>query len=123
MLKILLLTGDAGEAQEIYYAKYRLEEEGWQVHIAALAQLDLLSIGKKPFRQRRGFARRQSRGIRPDRLKRSIQAPDRRRVDAEVDVGCARALADGQILVDVSKSARLIRTGRPAEVCGHWGAL
>lgn len=34
MVKILLLTGDAGEAQEIYYAKYRLEEEGWLVHIA-----------------------------------------------------------------------------------------
>jgi len=34
MVKILLLTGDAGEAQEIYYAKYRLEEEGWSVHIA-----------------------------------------------------------------------------------------
>lgn len=35
MPTILLLTGDAGEAQEIYYAKYRLEEEGWTVHIAA----------------------------------------------------------------------------------------
>jgi protease I len=35
MVKILLLTGDAGEAQEIYYAKFRLEEEGWQVVIAA----------------------------------------------------------------------------------------
>jgi protease I len=34
MLKMLVLTGDAGEAQEIYYAKFRLEEEGWQVHIA-----------------------------------------------------------------------------------------
>jgi len=34
LVKILLLTGDAGEAQEIYYAKYRLEEEGWTVHIA-----------------------------------------------------------------------------------------
>ena len=34
MVKILILTGDAGEAQEIYYAKFRLEEEGWQVHIA-----------------------------------------------------------------------------------------
>ena len=33
-MKILLLTGDAGEAQEIYYAKYRLEEEGWTVDIA-----------------------------------------------------------------------------------------
>jgi protease I len=35
MVKILMITGDAGEAQEIYYAKFRLEEEGWQVHIAA----------------------------------------------------------------------------------------
>jgi protease I len=35
MVKILMITGDAGEAQEIYYAKFRLEEEGWQVQIAA----------------------------------------------------------------------------------------
>jgi protease I len=35
MAKILMITGDAGEAQEIYYAKFRLEEEGWQVDIAA----------------------------------------------------------------------------------------
>jgi protease I len=35
MMKILMVTGDAGEALEIYYAKFRLEEEGWQVHIAA----------------------------------------------------------------------------------------
>ena len=33
MIRVLLLTGDAGEAQEIFYAKYRLEEEGWLVHI------------------------------------------------------------------------------------------
>jgi protease I len=35
MAKVLMITGDAGEAQEIYYAKFRLEEEGWQVDIAA----------------------------------------------------------------------------------------
>ena len=35
-MKILMITGDAGEAQEIYYAKFRLEEEGWLVHIAAI---------------------------------------------------------------------------------------
>jgi protease I len=34
MTRVLILTGDAGEAQEIYYAKFRLEEEGWLVHIA-----------------------------------------------------------------------------------------
>jgi len=44
MLKILLMTGDAGEAQEIYYAKYRLEEEGWQVHITAPARRTILSV-------------------------------------------------------------------------------
>src|SRR3954467_8392059 len=44
MLKILLLTGDAGEAQEIYYAKYRLEEEGWSVDIAAPEKRVFLSV-------------------------------------------------------------------------------
>ena len=45
MVKILMLTGDAGEAQEIYYAKFRLEEEGWQVHIATTAKRDV-SLGR-----------------------------------------------------------------------------
>ena len=44
MLKILLMTGDAGEAQEIYYAKYRLEEEGWEVRIAAIKKRAFLSV-------------------------------------------------------------------------------
>ena len=41
---ILMLTGDAGEAQEIYYAKYRLEEEGWRVEIAAPEKRPFLSV-------------------------------------------------------------------------------
>jgi protease I len=44
MTQILLLTGDAGEAQEIYYAKFRLEEEGWRVHIASPAKRVFLSV-------------------------------------------------------------------------------
>jgi len=44
MVRILMLTGDAGEAQEIYYAKFRLEEEGWLVHIAALQKRVFLSV-------------------------------------------------------------------------------
>jgi protease I len=43
-MRILLLTGDAGEAQEIYYAKYRLEEEGWLVHIATTTKRTFLSV-------------------------------------------------------------------------------
>lgn len=35
-MRILLISGDAGESQEIYYPKFRLEEEpGWTVEIAA----------------------------------------------------------------------------------------
>ena len=44
MVKILIVTGDAGEAQEIYYAKFRLEEEGWQVQIAAPEKRAFLSV-------------------------------------------------------------------------------
>lgn len=44
MARILILTGDAGEAQEIYYAKYRCEEEGWQVQIAAPDRRAFLSV-------------------------------------------------------------------------------
>lgn len=44
MKKILIITGDAGEAQEIYYAKFRLEEEGWTVHIASPAKRVFASV-------------------------------------------------------------------------------
>lgn len=44
MLRFLILTGDAGEAQEIFYAKYRLEEEGWTVHIATTTKKTFLSV-------------------------------------------------------------------------------
>lgn len=44
MFRILMLTGDAGEAQEIFYAKFRLEEEGWTVHIAAPEKRAFLSV-------------------------------------------------------------------------------
>jgi protease I len=44
MKRILILTGDAGEAQEIYYAKFRLEEEGWLVHITTTQKKTFLSV-------------------------------------------------------------------------------
>jgi len=44
MTQVLMITGDAGEAQEIYYAKFRLEEEGWQVKIAAPDKRPFLSV-------------------------------------------------------------------------------
>jgi len=38
------MTGDAGEAQEIFYAKYRLEEEGWHVDIVTTVKKTFLSV-------------------------------------------------------------------------------
>ena len=34
-MRILIVSGDAGESLEIFYPKFRLEEEGWYVAIAA----------------------------------------------------------------------------------------
>jgi protease I len=44
MKRILILTGDAGEAQEIYYAKFRVEEEGWLAHIVAPTKRAFMSV-------------------------------------------------------------------------------
>lgn len=44
MPRILLLTGDAGEALEIFYPKYRLEEEGWRVDVAALEKRPIQTV-------------------------------------------------------------------------------
>lgn len=44
MPRFLLLSGDAGEAQEIFYAKFRLEEEGWTVDIATTTKKTFLSV-------------------------------------------------------------------------------
>jgi len=35
MTKILILTGDAAETLEVFYPYHRLQEEGYEVHIAA----------------------------------------------------------------------------------------
>lgn len=44
MAKILMVTGDAGEALEIFYPKYRLEEEGWRVDVAALQKRPIQTV-------------------------------------------------------------------------------
>ena len=35
MPRVLIITGDAGEALEVYYPLQRFQEEGWQVDVAA----------------------------------------------------------------------------------------
>src|SRR5215210_6826051 len=69
MIQILLMTGDAGEAQEIYYAKYRLEEEGWQVDIAAPEKRAFLSVvhdfepGFDTYTEKPGYRVQADRGL------------------------------------------------------------
>ena len=44
MTRILMVAGDAGEALEILYPKYRLEEEGWAVDLAAPARRPIRTV-------------------------------------------------------------------------------
>jgi len=44
MTKILIVTGDACEALEVWYPKFRMEEEGWTVHVAAPTRKTLYSV-------------------------------------------------------------------------------
>src|SRR5918992_1729344 len=39
--KILILTGDAAETLEVFYPYQRLQEEGYEVHVAALSKKKL----------------------------------------------------------------------------------
>ncbi|MFB6490097.1 MAG: DJ-1/PfpI family protein [Thermoproteus sp. AZ2] len=42
--KILIVAGDAVEAQEIFYPYYRLKEEGWDVDVAAPTKKPLRTV-------------------------------------------------------------------------------
>ena len=44
MKRILIIAGDACEALEVLYPKFRIEEEGWTVHIAAPIKKTLHSV-------------------------------------------------------------------------------
>lgn len=44
MKRILLITGDAGEGLEIYYALFRLQEQGYQVDVAGPTKKTIRSV-------------------------------------------------------------------------------
>ena len=44
MKRVLIATGDGGEGLEIYYALFRLREEGYTVHVAAPSKRPLHSV-------------------------------------------------------------------------------
>src|SRR5205814_10635215 len=90
-----------------------------EVRIAPLVELDLLRVGQEAFGQGRGLLARQIRRPGPDRLENSVEAPERRRIDAEMNVRRAAPLPDGEIFVDVPEVTFPIRTGRFRGVCVH----
>src|SRR5437667_10605768 len=65
-----------------------------KIGIAALGQLRLMRFGEKTIRQRTGIIRAETRRLGPDWLQRSVQSPERRRIDTEMDVGRAGPLSN-----------------------------
>ena len=93
-----------------------------EIDVAALVQLRHLRLGQETGGERGGIFRGQFRRVRPDRLEISVQAPERRGIDSEVNVGSADFLAEGQILIDMrdgaearKKDQRTCESGRPTE--------
>jgi hypothetical protein len=90
-----------------------------KIGIAALGQLGLMRFGEKTVRQRSCIICAETRRIGPDWLQRSVQAPERRPIDTEMDVGRAGPLSDRQVLIDVSKWMRLRHADLFREFGGH----
>lgn len=44
MVRVLIVAGDAVEAQEIFYPYWRLREEGFEVHVAAPSKKTLFTV-------------------------------------------------------------------------------
>src|ERR1700682_2578825 len=65
-----------------------------KIGIAALGQVRLMRFGEKTVRQRTCIIRAETRRIGPDWLQRSVQSPERRRIDTEMDVGRAGPLSN-----------------------------
>src|SRR5437667_12716762 len=64
-----------------------------KIGIAALGQLRLMRFGEKTIRQRMCIIGAETRRVRPDWLQRSVQAPERRSIGTEMDIGRAGPLS------------------------------
>ena len=74
-----------------------------EIRIAAFLEELALGVGKKRIGQGVGLFAREAISVRPDRLQGSVQTPDRRCIDSEMNIRSARLLADGEVIVDVTK--------------------
>src|SRR5260370_41065383 len=60
-----------------------------EIDVAALLELRSLGLGEEARGQSRRVLGGQFRHVRPDRLQVSVEAPDRGRIDAEMNIGSA----------------------------------
>jgi len=65
-----------------------------KIGITALGQLRLMRFGEKTIRQRACIIGAETWRVGPDWLQRSVQAPEWRRIDPEMDVGRACPLSN-----------------------------
>src|SRR5207302_318244 len=72
-----------------------------KIGVAALVQLRFVQLRKKPFRECERVVRSEAWSIQPNRLQRSVQPPERRRVYAKMNIRCPGALSDGQVFIDM----------------------
>ena len=93
-----------------------------KIRVAPFVELDLLAVGQEALGQGGGFIARQLFGVRPNRLKDSVQPPDRRRVHAKMNVRSAALLPEGEIFIDVPRLAVPVCAGCFRGVFGH-GAI
>ena len=88
-----------------------------KVRVAAFIQLRLLQTREKTGRELVYLIGRESRRLRPNRLKTSVQSPTGSHIYAEMNVGRAGGLSDRQIFIDVGQRMRLPSVA-PGD-CGH----
>ena len=84
-----------------------------KIDIAAFVELRPLRFVEESGGQRLGVLRGQLRRVRPDRLEGAVEPPDRRRVDAEMNIGGAAFLADAK---DIDRRAAAAGRGDGGEV-------
>lgn len=77
-----------------------------KIGVTAVIQLRLLRVREKAFGQGKRLFGCETLSVRPDRLERSMQSPDRGGIYSEMHIRCAGSLAERKIFIDVRERVR-----------------
>jgi len=83
-----------------------------KIGVAPLVQMRFVQAGKKTFCERERLLGSETRGVSPNRLQRSVQPPERRRVYAKMNIRRAGTLSGGQVFIDMRQRMRAWRACR-----------